>query len=681
MELSPAGTEDGTRALRPGPSSVLPAYVVAVIAVGLVAAASVIVATPWSSLLSGLQLWPSIFLAVAAIAGEIRPIKLVGADSEPRTLSTSAPFVLALVAVDGIAIAATVQVIASLTDDIIQRRSPRKSLFNTAQYALAMIAAGAVYSWLGGFPFLDRPAGADTPPLVPLLLAGVAMIAVNWILVALVVSLSTGESLHNVVRADFGNVLLTNVVLLSVGGIAAVVAVDASSALVLLIAPVVAAHLSASVAARHAHDATHDALTGLGNRTRLQRSLDSALDEPGAHGPGTSLVLLDLDHFKDVNDTLGHGVGDHILVSVADRLREAVDEETVHRIGGDEYAVVVDGGVGAAQRVARDLLAGLEEPLHTEDLDLLVRASVGVASAPDHGRTREELMKHAEIALYHAKVERDRISTYAPELDRRTVDRLRLLSDLRSGLEKEELHLVYQPQIELTSGRVVAAEALVRWNHPTRGMVPTDEFIALAESSGLIVPLTAFVLDSALEQAAEWHAAGHRIRIAVNLSARHLSDLDLPDQVATALAKHGVPPGALVLEVTETGILSDPFRAEVVVRALRGQGIEISIDDYGTGNSSLTHLKRLRVDELKIDRSFVSNVVRDSHDHAIARSTVALATALGLRVVAEGIEDQATADALIALGCGIGQGYHLGRPEAPEVLTARLVEATASKDA
>ncbi|MDN4477908.1 putative bifunctional diguanylate cyclase/phosphodiesterase [Demequina lignilytica] len=673
MELTPAVGEDGARDSRPGPSSALDAYVAAVTALGLVGIVAVTVLTPWSDVFSQVVLWPALVLAVGAIIGEVRPVRLVRDTSEVRTLSTSAPFVLALLAVAGGGIAVVVQAIASLTDDALSKRPLKKSLFNTAQYALSVMAARAVFAALTGVPFFGGPAAVHGSDILALLVAGAVMVAVNWVLVAGVISLAFRERFLTVLSEEKGFTLLIHAVLVSIGGIAAVVADDGVLALILLVAPVVAAHLSATVAARYAHDAAHDPLTNLRNRTQLQRTLDRVLARHDKTRPETSLVMLDLDHFKDVNDTLGHGVGDHILVSVAERLEAGVPGDSpVYRIGGDEYAVVVEGGVDAAQRVARDLLAALDEPLHTDELDLLMRASVGVATAPEHGDTREELMKHAEIALYHAKVERDRVSTYAPELDRRTVDRLRLLADLRAAFEAQELHVVYQPQVELASGKVVAAEALVRWTHPTRGLVPTDDFIALAESSGLIVPLTAFVLDTSLAQAAAWHAEGHRIRIAVNLSARHLSDLDLPDQVAAALARHDFPPGALVLEVTETGILTDPFRAEVVVRALRGQGVEISIDDYGTGNSSLTHLKRLRVDELKIDRSFVSNVVRDSHDHAIARSTVALATALGLRVVAEGIEDQATAEALSALGCGIGQGYHLGRPELAEVLTARL---------
>ena len=445
--------------------------------------------------------------------------------------------------------------------------------------------------------------------------------------------------------------------------------------LALLAAPVVAAHLFAAAAARHAHAATHDSLTGLGNRGQLHFELHrgfTAAHQARSEGPG--LVLLDLDHFKDINDTLGHPFGDQILRRVANELVAAAPENaSVHRLGGDEYAVVVRGDLAESQQVARDLLASLDNPINVESIELLIRASAGVAIAPLHGEDVDTLMKNVDIALYHAKLERDGISTYSPEFDINTLERLQVLTDLRAALELQQLHVVYQPQVDLTNQRTVGVEALARWSHPRRGLIPPDEFIPLAESSGLIVPLTAFVLDESLSQLALWRAAGHELRMSVNLSARLLSDLGLPDQVSEALTLHDVPAAALVLEVTETGILMDSVRAGMVVRGLRDLGVEISIDDYGTGNASLNYLKRLEIDELKVDRSFVSNIGTDAHDLIIVRSTISLARALGLRVVAEGIEDEETTVSLRALGCDIGQGYHLGRPAEPEVIEARLV--------
>lgn len=656
------------------PPSRLSTYIAIVVTLGIAGLTLVVLRTPWQSVFTGALLWPTAFLAIAAIVGEVRPVRLPRVDAEDRTLSASAPFVLALIAFSSAGLVVLVQAVASVADDVLHRRALAKSTFNTAQYALSVIAGRAVYTWLTGIPFFSEPVPVEPNHIVPLLVAGIAMIGANWVIVSGVVSIVTEQPLWLVLRTDVRDYSVTNVVLLSVGAIAALVSRDGLIALVLLGAPVVAAHLFAAAAARHAHDATHDSLTGLGNRGQLHFQLSRALENANAKGDdGPSLLLLDLDHFKDINDTLGHPVGDQILRQVADRLVAATPEKaSVHRLGGDEFAVVVPAGMAAARQVSTDVLNSFDAPIPVETLELLVRASVGVAIAPLHGSDSETLMKNADIALYHAKIERDSISTYSPELDVNTVGRLQLLADLRVGLDSRQLYVVYQPQVDLQTGRTVGVEALVRWVHPNRGLVDTGEFILLAENSGLIFHLTAFVLDTALGQLASWRASGYDLRMAVNLSARHLSDLGLPAQVVAAAALHGVPLSALVLEVTETGILSDPIRADIVLRTLRGLGVEISIDDYGTGNASLSYLKRLEIDELKIDRTFVSNIDNDDHDRIIVRSTIELALALGLRVVAEGIEDEPTSEALRALGGVIGQGYHLGRPALPEVVEATL---------
>ncbi|WP_291378714.1 bifunctional diguanylate cyclase/phosphodiesterase [Demequina sp.] len=633
--------------------------------------------TPWEAVFNETHLWAILLLAFLAIAGELKPIRLPQVDAEGRTLSISTPFVLALIAVAGVGVAMVVQAIASIADDVLNRREMSKSLFNTSQYAVSVLVGAAIYSLLTQTPFWGVATVVDGSRIGPLLVAGLGMIAANWLIVAGVISISARQPLRAVLGADFRDFLVTNIVLLCVGGIAAIVADDGAVAVALVGAPVVAAHLLLSVSARHAHDATHDSLTGLGNRGQLQRDLARAFDASEASNPsdtvGPSLVLFDLDHFKDINDTLGHPVGDQILRHVARKLEASAPENaSVHRLGGDEFAVVYRGGLAGARQMARELLASFDNAVPVGQLELLVRASVGVAVAPEHGRNGETLMKNADIALYHAKLERDRISTYSPDLDVNTVERLQLLADLRTALDTRQLHIAYQPQVDLINHRIVGVEALVRWYHPRLGLVGPDEFIPLAENSGLIFPLTAFVLDTALGQLASWRASGHDLRLAVNLSARHLSDLALPEQITAAAKLHGVPLSALVLEVTETGILSDPVRADVVIRTLRSRGVEISIDDYGTGNASLSYLKRLEIDELKIDRSFVCDIGSDAHDLIIVRSTIELALALGLRVVAEGIEDEATTETLRAMGRVIGQGYYFGYPNSAEEMGARL---------
>ncbi|MHB1489843.1 MAG: putative bifunctional diguanylate cyclase/phosphodiesterase [Cellulomonas sp.] len=662
----------GTRFL--APPSPLGVYVTTISSLGLAGIAIVIFASPWSVTFTQILIGPSVFLVLAALVGEMKPLRLLQGDTPAGTLSTSAPFILALVAVAGVGVAVLAQAAVSLADDLFHRRDAKKSVFNTAQYALSVLSARTVYCWLTQTALFGGPTTVHVRDLGPLVVAGVAMIAMNLTLVAGVVALATGQSLSSILREDARQYFVTNLVLICIGCVAADVAADGVSVLALLAAPVVAAYLMAASAIHQAHLASHDSLTGLGNRDRLLRVLDrafAAAQKTTSQGPG--LVLLDLDHFKDINDTLGHPFGDKLLRHVADRFVSVLPEDTlVHRLGGDEFAVVVPGDLGDSQHVARDLLTSLDAPIRIDNLELLVRASAGVAVAPWHGADAEALMKRVDIALYHAKLERDRISTYAPEFDINTLERLQLLADLRAALDTRELYVDYQPQVDLADSRTVGVEALVRWQHPVHGSVRPDDFIPLAESSGLISPLTAFVLDTALGHLAQWHASGHDVRMAVNLSARHLSDLALPRQIAEALAKHQTPPAALVLEVTETGILSDPTRADTVISALRELGVGIAVDDYGTGNASLSYLKRLEIDELKVDKSFVSDMATDSNDLIIVRSTIALALALGLRVVAEGIEDEPTTATLRELGHVIGQGYHLGRPTTPEQIQLRL---------
>lgn len=666
--------EGGARGCFLAPPSLRDVYVTVVSSLGLAGLAATVAVSPWSQPWPRVLVWPAVVLVVAALVGEVRPIRLASGDDQAGTLSTSAPFILALTAIAGVGVAVIAQALASLVDDLLHRREARKSVFNTGQYVLSALAARAVFSWLAQEPFVSGPMVVQVRHVAPLLVAGGVMIAVNRFLVAGVISLSARIPFFSVVTEDAPFHGVTNLVLICVGCLAAVLAADGVGVLALLSAPVVAAHLLAAVAARNAHLASHDSLTGLGNRDQLQRALAGAFataQRQGTAGPG--LVLVDLDHFKDINDTLGHPWGDKLLRRVGDRLvTELPGGLGVHRLGGDEFAVVVQGGLNDAQRAARELLACLDSPIRIDNLDLLVRASAGVAVAPEHGLEPDDLMKRADIALYHAKLERDRISTYAAEFDINTVERLHLLADLRAALDAGELFVDYQPQVDLTTSRTVAVEALARWDRPGRGLVPPEEFVPLAESSGLIASLTTFVLDTALTDLARWRASGHDVRMAVNLSARHLSDLGLPPRIQQVLADHHVPASALVLEVTETGILSDPARADLVISALRALGVGIAVDDYGTGNASLSYLKRLEVDELKVDRSFVSDIATHTHDLIIVRSTISLALALGLRVVAEGIEDETTAVALRELGDVVGQGFHLGRPTTPEEVAARL---------
>jgi EAL domain-containing protein (putative c-di-GMP-specific phosphodiesterase class I) len=314
----------------------------------------------------------------------------------------------------------------------------------------------------------------------------------------------------------------------------------------------------------------------------------------------------------------------------------------------------------------------LQRPLNLEGLDLEVAGSIGIALSPEHGVEPGVLLQRADVAMYAAKAAHTGVELYAPERDHYSPRQLALVGALRSALERRELTLYYQPKAELPSGRIVGVEALLRWKHPTYGFVPPDEFIPIAESTGLIRPLGLFVLETALRQARAWRDEGLRLGIAVNLSVRNLVDPELVGAVARLLAEHEIPPGSLTLEITEGQVMDDPNRTVAVLGRLSATGVQLSIDDFGTGYSSLGYLKRLPVDEMKIDKSFVTHLATDPADAAIVRSTVELARHLGLRLVAEGVEDRQTWDRLAAIGCDIAQGYFLGRPMPAADLATRL---------
>jgi diguanylate cyclase (GGDEF)-like protein len=418
-------------------------------------------------------------------------------------------------------------------------------------------------------------------------------------------------------------------------------------------------------------EASHDALTGLPNRALFRDRTDQAIRQATRERTPAALLLLDLDRFKEVNDTLGHHYGDQLLVQVGERLRatlRAVD--TVARLGGDEFAMLLPRITTAegAVRVAGKLLTALEKPFTLEGLTLDVEASIGVAIHPDHGSDPDELLQRADIAMYAAKESHAGFVLFDPTLDQHSPRKLVLLGELRRAIEQEQLVLHYQPKVDAHTGQLLGVEALVRWQHPDHGLVPPGEFIPLAERTGLIAPLTHYVLDAALHQCRDWRRAGHELAVAVNVSPRRLLDLAFPDEVAATLATWDVPARLLVVEITESTIMADPTHALEILGRLNRMGVGLSIDDFGTGYSSMAYLKSLPVHELKVDRSFVTHMTSNTSDAVIVRSTVDLGRNLGLRVVAEGVEDPATRDQLDALGCDAIQGYYVSRPVPPEDL-------------
>src|ERR1051326_3399573 len=414
--------------------------------------------------------------------------------------------------------------------------------------------------------------------------------------------------------------------------------------------------------------ARHDALTGLANRALLQARLEDATRLAHRNGTSVALVLMDLDRFKDVNDTLGHQAGDALLQYVATRLQETLrNSDTVARLGGDEFAILLPGvNEESAVTIVRKVLRALEEPCTIDGYAVDVEASAGIAVAPAHGHEAQTILRRADVAMYLAKGSHAGYAVYSPEQDQNRADRLGLVAELRTAIDAGQLTLHYQPKLDCESGDLAGVEALVRWRHPQRGLVPPDEFIPLAEQTGLIDPLTRWVLDNALQQCSAWRDVGLCVPMAINLSARSLQDPRLGETVAEAVCLSDVPVHWLTLEITESAVIADPQRALEVLNQLRGMGVRVAIDDFGTGYSSLTYLKEIPADDLKIDRSFTQSMIADEASRAIVRATIELGHSLGLRVVAEGIENEATHRALAELNCDEGQGYHIARALPPE---------------
>lgn len=415
------------------------------------------------------------------------------------------------------------------------------------------------------------------------------------------------------------------------------------------------------------HLARHDHLTGLPNRMLFAERLDAALEAGRAAGLVTGLLMLDLDRFKDVNDTLGHESGDHVLATLAARLAAAVREgDVVGRIGGDEFAVVLPDADDAptVERVARRLLSACSEPVLHSGMHLRVGASIGMVLAPDHGDEPSLLLRRVDAAMYRAKEHRLGV-TMATDGDlEQGRQRLAMADGLRLALERDELRCEYQPKVHLARGQVVGVEALVRWQHPERGLIGPDEFLHHAEHLGFMGQITRWVLREALAHLAGWTAAGLDLTVAVNISATMLHAPDLVPMVDQALAETGADPARLVLEVTEQAAMVQPDVSLEAMVALRARGITFSIDDFGTGQSSLTYLRRLPVGEVKIDRSFIGDLVEGTPDASIARAVVDLAHSLGMLAVAEGIESESVSSFVQSMQCDLGQGWHLGRPVA-----------------
>ncbi|GGZ77441.1 putative bifunctional diguanylate cyclase/phosphodiesterase [Streptomyces echinoruber] len=559
---------------------------------------------------------------------------------------------------------------------IARRHRWRQGVLHGAVDVLGIGAGALVLAAVERVPTVERP--WDPHTWSPYTAPEVALVAVAYLAVtrALQWYLHTPRpgGLPTVARTALVRHGLVAIALLGIAPLVCVVAVAEPVLLPLFAIPLIALDSTLWIARARAEEQLRDPLTGLPNRQWLLERIWTALDDAERIGARAALVLIDLDRFRSVNDTLGHLAGDRLLLQVADRLRAALPRgaETA-RLGGDEFAVLlpVADSTTSATRIARSLVSALGSPLNLDGLTLVLEASAGVAVFPDHALDAEGLLRRADVAMYQAKRDRTGVEVYESKRDSNTPDRLGLLGDLRRALDAHEVQLHYQPKVRF-DGQVAGLEALVRWVHPERGKVPPDEFIAIAESSGLMPHLTEYVLETALAQVAAWRAQGLQVPVAVNVSPRDVHTPGFAGSVAARLARHGVPAGALQLEITEHVLLEDPQRAADTLHALTGHGVKMSLDDFGTGYSSLVHLRRLPVSELKIDRSFVARLAVDTEDAEIVRCTVDLAHSLGLLVVAEGVEDDETWERLRDLGCDAVQGWLVAAAMPADETTAWL---------
>ncbi|MCY0927718.1 bifunctional diguanylate cyclase/phosphodiesterase [Streptomyces sp. H27-H1] len=558
-----------------------------------------------------------------------------------------------------------------------RRHRWRQGLLHGATDILGIGAGALVLAAFGESPSVEqpwRPTGWTLDAVPEVILVAVAYLLVTRVLLWLALAPS-GGGLPTVARTALLRQALVAVALLGIAPLICVVAESQPVLLPLFAVPLIALDSTLWIARARAEEQLRDPLTGLPNRQWLLERAWSALDQAERMGTRSALVLIDLDRFRAVNDTLGHLAGDRLLLQIADRLRQALPPDAeAARLGGDEFAVLlpIADSTTSAQRVARNLVAELSSPLDLDGLTLVLEASAGLAVFPDHALDAEGLLRRADVAMYQAKRDRTGVEVYESKRDSNTPDRLGLLGDLRRALDAGEVELHYQPKVRF-DGKVAGLEALVRWVHPERGRVSPDEFIAIAETSGLMPHLTEYVLETALAQVARWRAQGLKVPVAVNVSPRDVHTPGFAGAVAARLARHGVPASGLQLEITEHVLLEDPQRAADTMAGLTGHGVKMSLDDFGTGYSSLVHLRRLPVSELKIDRSFVARLAVDAQDAEIVRCTVDLAHSLGLLVVAEGVEDDETWERLRDLGCDAVQGWLVAAAMPPQEATAWLL--------
>ncbi|WP_017571774.1 putative bifunctional diguanylate cyclase/phosphodiesterase [Nocardiopsis halotolerans] len=598
------------------------------------------------------------------VLGQLRPISIPGqapGDGAP----TSLPFSFALVILHGLPVAALVQATATVTAGIARGHAPHRMAFNAAQYTLSLGVADAILRLLlpGVIENAWFPAVGE---LFAVALAGTGYFVVNRVLNLCAVAMHERVPLRQAMFKGLAGQVRVKGVLLSLAPLVVVAATHSVLYVPLFGLPLGALYTSALLSAKRDHQANHDELTGLANRKLLTVRAQREIAHAHQHGGSVGLLLLDLDRFKEVNDTLGHPTGDRLLQTVARRLTHSVRPgDLVARLGGDEFAVLLPqvGDTTSASEVAARLRGSLAEPVRLDGMDFDLQASIGIALFPRDAPDFEHLMQRADVAMYVAKADRTGVEPYDPGKDRNSTARLSLYTELRRGLSEGALEMHYQPKVDLGDEHPIGLEALARWRHPSRGLLTPEEFMPVVEQSNLLRAFTSQVLDITLARAAQWRAEGLALPVAVNLGVRELLDPTLPATVASALREHGVPADRLVLEIGESALIADADTATVAVQRLHDLGVGLTLDDFGTGHFTLAQLAGLPLDEVKIHESFTTRLVdRSDSGHTVVRAAIALVKALGMRATAEGVQSGELARAARDTGCHAAQGHYFSAP-------------------
>lgn len=612
--------------------------------------------------------------ALLVLVLELRPL-VQGARHDPQGVAMSTAFVLAILCLWGMWPAILCISVASVSSDVRRRKEWWRTVFNVGQYSISVAAASLAVKLAGKHASITDPLpsinGLD---LTWIASACVAYFVVNHGLVCGVRSYMA--TFWEMVTDDFVHYAVTTFSVLALAPIIVIVAQGSWVILPLLLIPLLLVYRIAQMSVEREFQSTHDPLTGLPNRKSSQDALARELDEAGKHGLLCGLLLIDLDRFKEINDTLGHHVGDQLLIHFAQRLSAAVrPSDHAARLGGDEFAVIVpDASAEAVRSVAERVHGVLQTPLALEGMLVEIEASIGIAMFPDDAADAVDLLRQADVAMYAAKESQCRIAGYSPEVDRNSADLLPMLGELRQALNDDSLSLHYQPKVSFTDGALIGVEALLRWSHPTRGNVPPDRFIPLAEHSGIMPLLTERVIILSLTQLAAWREIGLDIPVAVNISPTDLASGGLLDLIKWGLREYQISPGCLQLEVTERVTSRNTPELAAMLAALDRLGVPLSLDDFGTGYSSLLRLKDLRVHELKVDRTFVSSIVADPVACGITKTIIDLAHVLGIPAIAEGVETEGEWTLLKELGCDGAQGWLIAPPMPAHLATAWITD-------